>query len=106
MTQPKIFRYELEHVKKRQLERERHKAEEEKLRELEMRRKEAAQFSQFSSQEDEFQLQQARLRSEIRIAEGRAKPIDVLAQYVGGGEVGAVDMVEPYEVIRLVKLEP
>lgn len=38
-----------------------------------------------------------RLRSQIRIQDGRAKPIDLLAQYVSSeGDVTAVDMHEPY----------
>ena len=53
-------RVELEKVKKRRQEREYERAEREKMMELEMREKEAAQFSAFSKQEDGFQLEQAR----------------------------------------------
>ncbi|XP_076057120.1 cactin, spliceosome C complex subunit [Oratosquilla oratoria] len=88
---------ELEKVKKRRQERELERAEREKAMELEQRQREAAQFSQFSKQEDQFQLEQARLRSYIRIQDSRAKPIDLLAQYVSSeGDVSAVDMHEPY----------
>merc|ERR1719187_1101453 len=67
------------------------------MMELEQRQREAAQFSQFSKQEDQFQLEQARLRSQIRIQDGRAKAIDLLAQYVSSqDDVSAVDMHEPY----------
>ncbi|KAK8728920.1 hypothetical protein OTU49_008869 [Cherax quadricarinatus] len=90
-------RMELEKVKKRRQERELERLEREKMMELEQRQREAAQFSQFSKQEDQFQLEQARLRSQIRIQDGRAKPIDLLAQYVSSeGDVSAVDMHEPY----------
>ncbi|XP_071549801.1 splicing factor Cactin isoform X2 [Panulirus ornatus] len=90
-------RIELEKVKKRRQERELERQEREKMMELEQRQREAAQFSQFSRQEDQFQLEQARLRSQIRIQDGRAKPIDLLAQYVSSeGDVTAVDMHEPY----------
>lgn len=90
-------RMELEKVKKRRQERELERQEREKMMELEQRQREAAQFSQFSKQEDQFQLEQARLRSQIRIQDGRAKPIDLLAQYVSSeGDVTAVDMHEPY----------
>ncbi|XP_045607599.2 splicing factor Cactin isoform X2 [Procambarus clarkii] len=90
-------RLELEKVKKRRQERELERLEREKMMELEQRQREAAQFSQFSKQEDQFQLEQARLRSQIRIQDGRAKPIDLLAQYVSSeGDVSAVDMHEPY----------
>lgn len=90
-------RMELEKVKKRRQERELERQEREHMMELEQRQREAAQFSQFSKQEDQFQLEQARLRSSIRIQDGRAKPIDLLAQYVSSeGDVTAVDMHEPY----------
>lgn len=90
-------RQELEKVKKRRQERELERQERENMMELEQRQREAAQFSQFSKQEDQFQLEQARLRSAIRIQDGRAKAIDLLAQYVSSeGDVTAVDMHEPY----------
>ena len=39
----------------------------------------------------------SRIRSQIRIQDGRAKPIDLLAQYVSSEhDVTAVDMHEPY----------
>ena len=53
-------RQELEKVKKRRQERELERAERDALMELEQRQREAAQFSQFSKQEDNFQLEQAR----------------------------------------------
>lgn len=37
------------------------------------RSKEAAQFEEWERQEDQFHLQQARLRSQIRIQDGRGK---------------------------------
>ncbi|KAK3888716.1 hypothetical protein Pcinc_007249 [Petrolisthes cinctipes] len=90
-------RLELEKVKKRRQERELERLEREKMMELEQRQREAAQFSQFSRQEDQFQLEQARLRSQIRIQDGRSKPIDLLAHYVSSeGDVSAVDVHEPY----------
>lgn len=93
-------RLELEKVKKRRQERELEKEEREKLMELEQRQREAAQFSQFSKQEDNFQLEQARIRSLIRVEDGRAKPIDLLAQYISseGDETGSgvLHVHEPY----------
>ena len=75
-------RQELEKVKKRRLERERER--ELRMEELskQQRDKEAEQFKEWSKQEDYFHLKQARLRSKLRIKEGRAKPIDILAQYI------------------------
>lgn len=75
-------RQELEKVKKRRLERE----HERELRMQELakmqRDKEADQFKEWSKQEDFFHLKQAKLRSKLRIKEGRAKCIDILARYI------------------------
>lgn len=73
---------ELEKIQRRKIEREKEK--EERLKELErqQREKEAQKFEEWESQEDSFHLKQAKLRCKLRIKEGRAKPIDLLARYV------------------------
>ena len=54
------------------------------------RHKESDKFSKWSKDEDQFHLKQALLRSSIRIQDGRAKPIDLLAKYISAeGEVSA-----------------
>lgn len=57
-------------------------------------------FKQWSSQEEQFHLQQARLRSKIRIKDGRANPIDLLARYLevlqGKEELPESELHEPY----------
>ena len=65
---------ELEKVKQRRLERERER--EERMEEMSrmQREKEADQFKEWAKQEDYFHLNQAKLRSKLRIKEGRAKP--------------------------------
>lgn len=73
---------ELEKLKKRRLEREAQRQEREKEQYETQRAKEAAQFDEWQKQEETFHLEQARLRSKIRIQDGRAKPIDLLAQYI------------------------
>lgn len=73
---------ELEKLKKRRLEREAQRVEREKEMYETQRAKEAAQFDEWQKQEENFHLEQARLRSKIRIQDGRAKPIDLLAQYI------------------------
>lgn len=73
---------ELEKLKKRRLEREAQRVEREKEQYEMQRAKEAVQFDEWQKQEETFHLEQARLRSKIRIQDGRAKPIDLLAQYV------------------------
>lgn len=90
-------RRELEKVKQRRLEREREReSREEELTRIQ-REKEAAQFKEWEKQEDGFHLQQAKLRSKIRIQDGRAKPIDLLARYISAEEEDlTVEMHEPY----------
>lgn len=99
-------RVELEKVKQRRLEREREReAREEELTRIQ-REKEAAQFKEWEKQEDTFHLQQAKLRSKIRIQDGRAKPIDLLARYVSAeDEDFTVEMHEPYVYLNGLKIQ-
>jgi len=62
---------ELEKVKKRRMERETERQQREDEMALLQRSKEAAQFKEWEKSEDQFHLQQARLRSTIRIEDGR-----------------------------------
>lgn len=88
---------ELEKVKKRRLEREKEREERENERDMMMREKELEYFREWEKQEDSFHLNQAKLRSEIRIKDGRAKPIDLLAKYISAEDDElAVEMHEPY----------
>ncbi|KAF5291323.1 hypothetical protein FQA39_LY03474 [Lamprigera yunnana] len=92
---------ELEKVKKRRLEREQERQNREEEMQMLQRSKEAAQFEEWERQEDKFHLEQARLRSHIRIQDGRAKPIDLLAKYISAEEeVDAVEMHEPYTYLN------
>ncbi|CAL8088307.1 unnamed protein product [Orchesella dallaii] len=92
---------ELEKVKKRRLEREQERLAREEEQQQIQRDKESAQFKQFAGKEDMFHLEQARLRSKIRIKDGRAKPIDLLAQYISAEEeVDAIEMHEPYTYLN------
>lgn len=72
------------------------------------RSKEAAQFDEWQKQEETFHLEQARLRSKIRIQDGRAKPIDLLAQYINDQNLEEsieMQMHEPYEMIRGLSID-
>eukprot|EP00092_Neocalanus_flemingeri_P031406 GFUD01034111.1.p1 GENE.GFUD01034111.1~~GFUD01034111.1.p1 ORF type:complete len:739 (-),score=252.87 GFUD01034111.1:127-2343(-) len=97
-------RQELEKVKKSRLERERERQERGEMEELEQRSKEGAKFAKWKADEDQFHLKQALLRSSIRISDGRAKPIDLLAKYISintsEDEVDAVEMHEPYTYLN------
>ena len=97
---------ELEKVKKRRIEREVERQKREEEMQLMQRSKEAAQFEEWERQEDQFHLEQARLRSHIRIQDGRAKPIDLLAKYISAEEeVDAVEMHEPYTYLNGLQIK-
>jgi len=90
-------REELEKVKRSRLEREKEKAERDEMDEIEQRGKESEKFAKWKADEDSFHMKQALLRSSIRIQDGRAKPIDLLAKYISADDdVDMVDMHEPY----------
>ncbi|XP_072338571.1 splicing factor Cactin isoform X1 [Scyliorhinus torazame] len=94
-------RLELQKVKQLRLEREREKALREQELEMLQREKEAEHFKTWAEQEDYFHLQQAKLRSKIRILGGRAKPIDLLAKYISAEDDDlAVEMHEPYTFLN------
>ncbi|CAG8498306.1 17770_t:CDS:10 [Dentiscutata erythropus] len=98
---------ELEKLNKRRAERE----IERQLREEELARMqrdaEIAAMGDWASKEDEFHLEQAKRRAEIRIKENRAKPIDILAinlRLADESEVVddalEIDMDEPYTIFE------
>ncbi len=78
------------------MERERQKEEMEKEKEFLQRVKEVEYYREWEKQEDSFHYNQVRLRSKIRIGDGRAKPIDLLAHYINEDDDDlAVEMHEP-----------
>jgi len=101
---------ELERLNKRRAERE----AEQRLREEEeirmQRLAESAQMSEWLSKEEDFQLEQERMRAAIRIKEKRAKAIDFLAlnlRYINPPEEESeqadddgleIDLDEPYNI--------
>nr|CAB3226592.1 cactin [Phallusia mammillata] len=96
---------ELAKVKQLRLERERERQQRDEEMELLQREREAENFKVWEGQEDKFHLEQAKLRSRIRIQDGRAKPIDLLAQYASSAQEGAedmsgVEMHEPYTYLN------
>ncbi|CAK9304550.1 unnamed protein product [Gordionus sp. m RMFG-2023] len=96
---------ELEKVKKRRWLYEKEKESRDYEVELIQREKEAAQFKEWEKQEDKFHLEQALLRSEIRISDNRAKPIDLLAKYISNtSEDLNLEMHEPYTYLNGLNL--
>ncbi|KAL5482224.1 hypothetical protein EMCRGX_G022521 [Ephydatia muelleri] len=95
------MRRELEKVKKRRLEREKEREAREEELSLLQRMKEAEMFKDWEGHEDTFHLEQAKLRSQLRIESGRAKPIDLLAKYVNTTEEDMdIEVQEPYHLLR------
>jgi hypothetical protein len=94
-------RRELEKLKKRRQERELVQEERKEEMLLMQRSKVAAQSQEWEREEGQFLLEQARLRSCIRIQNERAKPIDLLAKYISAEEeMDAVEMHEPYTYLN------
>lgn len=73
---------EIEKVRKRRKDAETEAEEMERLRAEESRMQEQAQYGEWKSKEEAFHLQQARIRSKIRLIEGRDKPIDRMAKNI------------------------
>ncbi|KAH3732839.1 Cactin protein [Pelomyxa schiedti] len=69
---------ELEKVKKRREEREQEKLLWEEERQRQSREQDMSAYADWEAKEDQFHLQQALVRSETRIRQGRPKPIDAL----------------------------
>jgi hypothetical protein len=74
------LRREIEQVKQRRSERESEVAAMEEMREQQARDYASDVVEGWEQKEEEFHLSQAKLRSEIRIKEGREKAIDILAK--------------------------
>ncbi|KAF6774744.1 hypothetical protein AHF37_05648 [Paragonimus kellicotti] len=108
---------ELKSVRRRRAEREREREERDKEMEMMQRDKEAEYYRSWEQQEDTFHLEQAKLRSRIRIADGRAKPIDLLAKYITDDQdensmeltsmdlSGAIEILEPTQFLVGLGLE-
>jgi hypothetical protein len=90
---------QVEKVKRRREEREREQAwmEEEKARMQRM--SEEQQHAEWEKSADQFHLEQSKVRAKIRIREGRAKPIDVLAKNLHEDDMD-VELTEPYKLFR------
>jgi len=76
------FFEEIQKVRGRRDEREAEMEEQERLRAEEARLREAEQYHDWHAKEESFHLEQARVRSKIRLVEGREKPIDILAKNI------------------------
>ncbi|CAK4476621.1 unnamed protein product [Aphanomyces euteiches] len=90
---------EIVKVRKRRDEREAEYDELNRLREEERRMMESSSFEDWQQKEEEFHLSQARVRSHIRIREGREKPVDLLAKNLMLTSKSAVAMIDPTKAV-------
>lgn len=69
--------------------------------------KERELFKEWQDQEGDFHLEQARLRSELRIKNNRANPIDLLAYYIhhANDTTGSEILGEPLSVVQNISLQ-
>ncbi|TXG58385.1 hypothetical protein EZV62_016214 [Acer yangbiense] len=91
---------EIEKVKKRREERALEKAQHEEEMALLARERARAEFQDWEKKEEEFHFDQSKVRSEIRLREGRIKPIDVLCKHLNGSDDLDIITNEPYTVFR------
>ncbi|CAN8314624.1 unnamed protein product [Cochlearia groenlandica] len=91
---------EVEKVKKRREERAVQKAQHEEEMALLARERARAEFHDWEKKEEEFHFDQSKVRSEIRLREGRLKPIDVLCKHLDGSDDMDIELSEPYMVFK------
>ncbi|KAK8938555.1 hypothetical protein KSP39_PZI011413 [Platanthera zijinensis] len=89
---------EIEKVKKRREERAIEKAQHEEEMVLLARERAKAEFQDWEKKEEEFHFDQSKFRSQIRLREGRVKPIDVLAKNFDCSDDFDIEINEPYMV--------
>ncbi|XP_057549301.1 splicing factor Cactin [Amaranthus tricolor] len=91
---------EIEKVKKRREERALEKAQREEEMMMLQRERARAEADDFEKKEEEFHFDQSKVRSKIRLREGRTKPIDILTKYLDESDEFDVELDEPYMVFK------
>eukprot|EP00249_Psilotum_nudum_P018086 c26632_g1_i1 orf=477-2498(-) len=91
---------EIEKVKKRREERAIEKAQHEEEMAMLARERARAEFQDWEKKEEEFHFQQSKVRSEIRLREGRSKPIDILSKNLNLSDDFDVEINEPYKIYK------
>ncbi|TYZ59721.1 hypothetical protein PybrP1_006633 [[Pythium] brassicae (nom. inval.)] len=71
---------EIEKARQRREAREAEREEAERLRNEELRLRDAEQYDDWQQKEEQFHREQAKVRSKLRIAQRRERPVDVLAK--------------------------
>lgn len=96
---------ELEKAKKRRVEREKEREQWEAERDRMARERDGLSYDDWEKQEQTFNLEQAKRRSEIRIQEGRPKPIDILYKNLNMDVLDLdIELNEPYKIFSDLSL--
>ncbi|ERN16641.1 cactin [Amborella trichopoda] len=91
---------EIEKVKKRREERAIEKAQHEEEMAMLARERARAEFQDWEKKEEEFHFDQSKIRSQIRLREGRTKPIDILSKNLNCSDDFDIEINEPYMVFK------
>ncbi|XP_050227714.1 splicing factor Cactin-like [Mercurialis annua] len=91
---------EIEKVKKRREERAREKAQHEEEMALLARERARAEFQDWEKKEEEFHFDQSKTRSQIRLREGRTKPIDILSKHLNASDDMDIEINEPFVIFK------
>ncbi|MCL7031839.1 hypothetical protein MKW94_012595 [Papaver nudicaule] len=91
---------EIEKVKKRREERAIAKAQHEEEMAMLARERARAEFHDWEKKEEEFHFDQSKIRSGIRLREGRIKPIDILSKHLDDSGDFEFQIDEPYMVFQ------
>lgn len=91
---------EIEKVKKRREERAIEKAQHEEEMAMLARERARAEFLDWEKKEEEFHFDQSKVRSDIRLREGRAKPIDILSKNLNLSKDFDIEINEPYTIFK------
>ncbi|RZC49612.1 hypothetical protein C5167_018047 [Papaver somniferum] len=86
---------EIEKVNKRREERAFEKAQHEEEMSMLARERERAESQDWEKKEEEFHFNQSKIRSGIRLREGRIKPIDILSKYLDNSDDFEFEIDEP-----------
>ena len=96
---------EIEKVKKRRLDREKERADQEEMLNLLQRERGVAEAVELERKEEEFHLEQAKMRAKQRIRDGRPHPIDILTANLHLAEEFDVGADEPYKAFVGLSLQ-
>lgn len=92
---------EIEKAKKRREEKAIEKAQREEEKVLLARERARAEFEDWEKEEEEFHFNQSKVRSEIRLREGRTRLIDILIKHLNPLDDLDIEINEPYMIFKV-----